>query len=200
MEVKITEPPLTTQFLTTLTFLILISQLHQISCSTPQDNNSTSFIIKSCKTTTYPSLCIKTLIPYASAVKANPLKLCTAALKAAIQGTKNCSAAVSKLSKQKGISQREAGTIKECIGDLKDAVSELKQTATAMSHLRGDDRELQWANAKTYGSAAITDADTCVDDVLEEKVNPAVKKMIRSCVAGVEKLMSNALALINHLY
>ncbi|GFP82380.1 21 kDa protein [Phtheirospermum japonicum] len=107
---------------------------------------------------------------------------------------KNCSATISELSTQKGLRRREARAIKECIGDLKDAVGELKQTAAAMGHLRDGDREFQWANEKTYGSAAITDADTCLDEVLEQKVNPVVKKKIRSCVGRVEKLMSNALA------
>ncbi|KAL3652327.1 hypothetical protein CASFOL_002008 [Castilleja foliolosa] len=195
MEVIITKTPLTT-----LAFLILISQLHQISCSTPPKKTSTRFILKSCQTTTYPSLCVKTLTPYASAVRKNPLKLCTTALAAAIQGTRNCSAAVSKLSNQRGLLRREARAIKGCIGHLKDAVGELKQTAAAMGRLRDGDREFQWANAKTYGSAAITDAETCVDEVLEGKVNPVVKRKIRRCVAGVEKLMSNALALINHLF
>ncbi|GFP80714.1 21 kDa protein, partial [Phtheirospermum japonicum] len=74
------------------------------------------------------------------------------------------------------------------IGDLKDAVGELKQTAAAMGHLRDGDRKFQWANAKTYGSAAITDADTCLDEVLERKVNPVVKKKIRAVLVGLRNL------------
>ncbi|KAK6117880.1 hypothetical protein DH2020_048380 [Rehmannia glutinosa] len=189
----------TIHFLTTLIFLILISHAHPTACATPS-KTSTNFIKKSCNTTTYPSLCVKTLTPYAASVGTNPLKLCTAALAAAIQATNNCTTTVSKLANQKGITRPEARAIKDCIGDMKDAVYELKQTLAAMGHLGDADREFQWANAKTYASAAITDAETCVDGFLGRKVNPTVKKKIRSCVSDVEKLMSNALSLINHLY
>ncbi|KAL8534289.1 hypothetical protein ACS0TY_010338 [Phlomoides rotata] len=189
---------LITKLLTISTLLLIASHLHPISASA--SSSSTNFVTKSCNTTTYPSLCIKTLKPLASKVGTSPLRLCNAALTVAIQGTNNCSATVTKLLKQKGLKRAEASAIKECIGDMKDAVYELKQTVSAMGHLRDADREFQWANAKTYASAAITDAETCVDAFLGRKVNPTVKKKIRSCVSQVQKLMSNALSLINHLY
>ncbi|KAK6117759.1 hypothetical protein DH2020_048506 [Rehmannia glutinosa] len=52
----------TIHFLTTLIFLILISHAHPTACATPS-KTSTNFIKKSCNTTTYPSLCVKTLTP-----------------------------------------------------------------------------------------------------------------------------------------
>ncbi|KAL7147559.1 hypothetical protein ABFS83_06G115500 [Erythranthe nasuta] len=192
-------------FLTILTvFLTLTSLARHTSAASKKVplSSSQAFIKKSCNTTTYPSLCIKTLTPYAPSVGTSRFKLCNAALSAAIKAAGNCSAAVSKLSStQKGIARPEARAIKECIGDLKDAVYELKQTVAAMGRLgKGADRDFQWANAKTYASAAITDAETCVDGFLGRKVNPVVRRKIRSCVVGVEKLISNALSLINRLY
>ncbi|GFQ05676.1 21 kDa protein [Phtheirospermum japonicum] len=127
----------------------------------------------------------KTLTPYASAIKTNPLKLCTTALAAAVQATKNCSAAVSEALEPEGASSAGGAGDQGVIGDLKDAVGDLKQTAAAMGHLRGGDRKFHWVNAKTYGSAAITDADTCLDEVLERKVNPVVKKKIRAVLVGL---------------
>lgn len=183
--------------LSILTLLIVVLTSHNIK---PISGAATNFIKKSCSTTTYPSLCVKTLGPYASSVGTNPLKLCKVALKVAVQATTNCSATVTKLSKQKGIGRPEALAIKDCIGDLKDAVNELKDTLTAMGNLGHADKDFQWANAKTYASAAITDADTCVDGFLDRKLNAAVKKKIKNCVSGVEKQISNSLALINHLY
>lgn len=177
--------------------ILLLLTSHNIK---PISGAPTNFIKKSCTATTYPPLCIKTLAPYASSVGTSPLKLCKVALKAAVQATTNCSATVTKVSKQKGIGRPEALAIKDCIGDLKDAVKELKDTLTAMAHLRDADKEFQWANAKTYASAAITDADTCVDGFLGRKVNAVVNNKIKTCVSGVEKQISNALTLINHLY
>ncbi|KAG8390258.1 hypothetical protein BUALT_Bualt01G0065000 [Buddleja alternifolia] len=150
------------------------------AASRTPDNTNTYFIKKSCNTTTYSSLCTKTLTPYASAVGTSPVKLCNAALTVAVQATTNCSTAVSKLSNQKDLTRPDARAIKDCIGDLKDAVYELKQTVNAMKHLGDSDREFEWANAKTYASAAITDAETCVDEKL---VNGSAKKKIKSCVS-----------------
>ncbi|KAL6531232.1 hypothetical protein OROHE_014301 [Orobanche hederae] len=193
MEVFVKSPP-TVHFPTTLTiFILIISQIHHRT-------TATSFILKSCSTTLYPSLCASTLTPYASAVNNNPLKLCSVALAVAIQAPKNCTAAVTNLEKQKGVGRPEASAIKDCIGDMKDAVAELKQTVDAMGHLGDDDdREFQLSNAKTYASTALTDMETCVDGFLDEKVNRVVTKKIRSCISGVEKLISIALSLINHL-
>ncbi|XP_051123017.1 pectinesterase inhibitor 4-like [Andrographis paniculata] len=178
--------------------ILLMSHVPHSATAQPQ---SLTFVKKSCQTTTYPPICLKTLTPYAASVGTSRLKLCNAALTAAIQAATECSATVSNLAKnQKGIGRPEARAIKECIGDLKHAVYELKQTVGAMRRLGDADREFQWANAKTYASAAITDAETCTDGFLGRKVDAAVKKKIRSCVSGVEKLISNSLSLINHLY
>ncbi|XP_057774473.1 pectinesterase inhibitor 4-like [Salvia miltiorrhiza] len=187
-------------FLITLVALTLSINIIVPTSAATSKESSTNFVVKSCKTTTYSSLCVKTLLPYASTVGTNPLKLCKVALKAAVLATYNCSATVTKLAKQKGLKKAEAMAVKDCIGDLKDAITELKDTLTAMTHMNDGDREFQWANAKTYASAAITDADTCVDGILDRKVNTAVRNKIKSCATAVEKHMSNALALINHLY
>ncbi|KAK6794304.1 hypothetical protein RDI58_007757 [Solanum bulbocastanum] len=80
------------------------------------------------------------------------------------------------------------------------SVYELKQAVDAMGHLGDKDKEFQLANAKTYASSVITDADSCTDGFSGRKVNPTVKKMINSSMANITKLASNALALINHLY
>ncbi|KAK6132165.1 hypothetical protein DH2020_034090 [Rehmannia glutinosa] len=197
MEVSsLTKPSL----LTILTFLVLIFSHPLTTSSSKIPKTHTNFIKKSCNTTTYPSLCVKSLTRYAATVRSNSLKLCSAALTVAIQSTRSCYATVSTLANWKDISRPEALAVKDCIGDLKDAVYQLKQTVSAMGHLGEADREFQWANAKTYASAAITDAETCVDGFLGRKVNRNVKTKIRGCVSDVEKHMSNALSLINHLY
>ncbi|KAL2550212.1 Plant invertase/pectin methylesterase inhibitor superfamily protein [Forsythia ovata] len=171
-------------------------------CASPSKvpKTYTSFITKSCMNTTYPPLCVKILTPYAPSVGTKPLNLCNAALTAAILAANNASATVLKIAKQNGLALYDAKAIKDCIGDIKDTVYELKLTLNAMGHLNDPDKEFQWANAKTWASAAITDMDSCMDGLTGRKVNPVVKKKIRSSITGVQKLISNALSLINHLY
>lgn len=161
----------------------------------------TDYIITKCRATTYASLCIKTLTPYAASIKTNPLYLCNVALNVAIQSAKKASASVKNLVSQKqGITRTEAAIIKECIGDIKDVIYELKDAMNAMAHLGDPDRDFQWSNAKTRASAAITDAETCKDGFFERKVNPVVKKKIGAYISALEKQIGSALSLINHLY
>lgn len=184
------------QIFSVLTILLFIS----LAQSASPLKASKTFITKSCTNATYPPLCVKTLIPYAPKVGTKPLKLCNAALTEAILAASNASAAVSKIAKQNGLARYEAKAIKDCIEDMKDTVYELKLTLNAIGHLNDPDKELQWDNAKTWASAAITDIESCMDGFSGRKVNPIVKKKIRSSITGVQKLTSNALSLINHLH
>lgn len=183
--------------------LLLLPAKNESAASTYNktvSSNYTNFIKTKCNATTYPYPCLKTLIPYASSVKANATRMCTAALNVAIQGARNATLTVKGIRKQKGISTAESAIIRDCIDDLKDAVYELRQTVGAMGHLGDADRDFQWDNAKTYASAVITDVDSCMDGFSGQKVDAAVKKTIRNVVYYVTQLASNALSLINHLY
>ncbi|KAL2550194.1 Plant invertase/pectin methylesterase inhibitor superfamily protein [Forsythia ovata] len=187
------------QVFNVLSIFLLIS-LAQCASPSKVQETYTNFITKSCNNTMYPALCVQTLTPYAPSVGTRPLKLCNAALKAAILSARHASATVSKIAKRNRIARYEAKAIKDCIGDMKDTVYELKLTLNAMGHLNEPDKDFQWANAKTWASAAITDADSCIDGFSGRKVNPVVKKKIGSRITEVQKRISIALSLINHLY
>ncbi|XP_015069092.1 pectinesterase inhibitor 4-like [Solanum pennellii] len=179
--------------------VLFLSQTH-VLVTAAKDSN-TNFVKTKCQITTYPSLCVKTLIPYASSVKTNSTKLCKEALNVATKGARDATAIVLNLKKQKGITRYEAAAIKDCIEDVKDAVYELKLAVEAIGHLGDKDKAFQLANAKTYASAAITDADSCTGGLTDQgKVNPKVMDAISRSMAVVIKLSSNALSLINHIY
>ncbi|KAJ8551180.1 hypothetical protein K7X08_000550 [Anisodus acutangulus] len=196
--------PNPSKLIKTLFPILLIILLRTISRAQGNSNlekvSYNDFIKSKCNITTYPSLCLKTLLPYASSVQTNPIKLCDTALDIAIDGARNASDMISELEKKKGVTKYEAAAIKDCIGDLKDAVYELKETLGAMDHLNDPDKEFQWDNAKTYASAVISDANSCLDGFSDRKVNPVVKTKISGAISYVTKLSSNALAFINHLY
>lgn len=182
-----------------VTTLVLISFLQPTSTSSPKFPKAyLNFIKTSCNSTTYPSLCYKTLSPYAGSIKTSYLKLCYLALSVTIKAARNTSTMVSNLAKQKGLVSAEASAIRDCIVNIQDSVDELQQTLRAMANLRGADKEFQLANAKTWASAAITDEDTCMEGFSGRKVSAAVKKKVKSSILGVSKLNSNALSLINH--
>ncbi|CAI9092065.1 OLC1v1027212C1 [Oldenlandia corymbosa var. corymbosa] len=161
----------------------------------------TNFIKTKCSTATNSLVCLQTLYPFAATIQTSNLKLCTTALEAAINGTKNASTTVTKLANQKQLSSMDVAALKDCLSDSKDAVSELKHTISALQHLKGPDRDFQWANAKTWGSAALSYAESCRDGFsVKKRVTPAVRQKIDSSFAKIEKLMSISLFFINHLY
>ncbi|KAK3009822.1 hypothetical protein RJ639_013947 [Escallonia herrerae] len=180
--------------------LLLISYIHNSDAASKQSTTNTAFITASCNSTTYPTLCYKTLSPYAASVRNNPLRLCNTALTVTIKAASNATRMVSKLAKQNGITSGEAAVIKDCIENLQDSVYELKQSVKAMGSLgSAADKEFQMSNVKTWVSAAITDENTCMDGFSGRKASVAVKNKIRSSILGLARLTSNTLSLINHL-
>ncbi|XP_059625470.1 21 kDa protein-like [Cornus florida] len=183
-----------------ITVLVFISHMKPTLAS-KAPKTCTNFIKTSCNSTTYPSLCYKSLSPYAPSVKTSPKGLCNAALSVTIRAARNTLSVVSKLTEQKGITHTEAATIKDCIENVGDSIDDLKQSLKAMGSLIGAkaDKESLMADVKTWMSAAITDEDTCTDGFAGRNISPTVKNTIRNSKLGIAKLTSNALSLINHL-
>ncbi|KAI3712570.1 hypothetical protein L1987_71129 [Smallanthus sonchifolius] len=170
------------------------------STTTTTNQNYTNFVKTSCNSTTYPSVCLTSLLPYATAVKSNPLKLVKQALSITLKSASSARSSVSKLAKDKNITKGDAAVLKDCIGDIQDSIGEIKDSLQAISTLRSSkDRKFMISNAQTWTSAAITNEDSCTDGISDEEINPAVKKKIRSSIVIIARQSSNALYLINHL-
>ncbi|KAB1210838.1 21 kDa protein [Morella rubra] len=190
--------------LTIVLNLLFLSYIHTTlaatATSTVSTKNYDKYIKTACRRTTYSQVCYSSLSPYASKIKENPLKLCTAALSVSIKAAKNASSTIAKLSKQKGLTRREAAVIKDCIENTKDAIYELKESLDAMGHLRGSDLKFQIADIKTWVSAALTDENTCTDGFDGQRLSAAVKNKVRNAILNVARTTSNALSLINSIY
>ncbi|XP_055828292.1 pectinesterase inhibitor 4-like [Solanum dulcamara] len=182
-----------------LAIVLFISQTQALATDS---SAYTNFIKTKCNITTHPSLCVKTLTPYASSVKTNPTILCKEALRVAIKGARDASLILWNLKKQDGISRYEAVAIKDCVEAVKTSVYELKRSVNTIGHLgSGEDKESQLHNAISYASSALTNAETCIDGFSEseEKVNPNVKMVIDRSITVIKTLASNALSLISDL-
>jgi pectinesterase inhibitor-like protein len=193
--------PLAYQVLVILLTLLPISTPPTALAATSSSQITYTQNIKTaCNSTLYPQLCYKSLSPYASKIKGNPQRLCKTALSIALQAARNASSTVSNVQKQKTLTRYEASVIKDCVVNIKDSIDELKQSLKAMPLLSGSDKEFQMSNIKTWVSAALTDDNTCMDELDGgQKISAAVKNKIRNSVLIVARLTSNALALINTL-
>ncbi|KAJ0043995.1 hypothetical protein Pint_17250 [Pistacia integerrima] len=159
-------------------FLFLISNLQTAIAAVSTDKTCSNtykiYILTSCNSTTYPADCYKSLKSYYNTIKTDPLKLCKTSLKKAI--------------------------VKDCIDEISDSIDELKDSLDEMEHLgTGSRLHLQIANIQTWVSAALTDENTCTDEIDEgNKVSKSVKNKIRKSVVNLAKQTSNSLALINN--
>ncbi|GKV17604.1 hypothetical protein SLEP1_g28084 [Rubroshorea leprosula] len=190
--------------LSILLLLLMITNMEPVSSTATATTkaSSTSYITyvqTACSSTTYPEDCYNSLSSYASTIKANPQKLCKAALTVTLKATKNASAVIKSLSKMKGLPPGDSAVIKDCADNVKDSVDRLKQSLKALKNLRGYDREFQLANMKTWASAALTDHITCADAINDGNVSSSVNRKINTRIRYLERLTSNLLAILNSL-
>ncbi|XP_024963875.1 pectinesterase inhibitor 10-like [Cynara cardunculus var. scolymus] len=170
------------------------------SSSTKTTKTYTNFVKTSCNSTTYPSICLTYLLPYATAVKSNPQRLVKHALSATLKSAATTRVTVLKLAKAKNITKGDAAVLKDCVEEIQDSIDEIKNSLKAISSLKSSaNKKFVISNAQTWTSAAITDENTCIDEFSEENVSPAIKSKIRNSIIRIARLSSNALYLINHL-
>ncbi|CAN6995475.1 unnamed protein product [Brassica oleracea var. botrytis] len=194
----------------TLVFVFLTSTNIQMTAATPSSysQNHKMFVKTACNSTTYPDKCYKSLSTYSTAIKSDPIKLCTTALKLNVKSAKEATSVVAKLLKksQKSAAGRKSKMVpetlilKDCLEEMEDTVVELKQAITEMKTLRaGDSIAEHITNVRTWVSSALTDEGTCTDGFEEVKVNKETKKTVTKVVQELATTTSNTLALITNL-
>ncbi|GKF36496.1 putative pectinesterase, partial [Tanacetum coccineum] len=143
---------------------------------------------------------LTSLLPYATAVKSNPLRLVKQALSATLKSASTTRSTISKLAKAKNVTKGDAAVLKDCIEDIQDSIGEIKDSLTAISKLKSSqDKKFVLSNAQAWTSAAITDEYSCIDGMEDEDVSEAVMTKIKTSIVSIARLSSNALSLINHL-
>ncbi|XP_050222860.2 pectinesterase inhibitor 4-like, partial [Mercurialis annua] len=182
-----------------ITSLLFISNI-QISSATTKKTTYKTYLKTACNSTTYPSLCYATLSPYTSTIQTNDLKLCNAALAITLNAVTYTSTAVRSLLKLKGLSKSDVAVIKDCRYEIAESIDEIKQSLRALKNLKNAaDKAFEIDNIKTWISAAITDENTCTDGFEGIKVSSKVKSKIKKSILKINRLTSNALALVNKL-
>ncbi|XP_010555620.1 PREDICTED: 21 kDa protein [Tarenaya hassleriana] len=168
--------------------------------------NYRAFVKTACNSTTYPTMCYNSLSPYASAIKADEIKLCTTALSLNAKAAKEASSVVSKLLKNAQIScgsirRPETLILRDCLDEIRDTADELKQAAVELKTLsrRGGDAAERVMNARTFVSSALTDETTCTDEFDERKVNADMKKKVKKAMVNLARTTSITLALFTGL-
>ncbi|GMI75630.1 Pectin Methylesterase Inihibitor 7 [Hibiscus trionum] len=188
------------QAIVALTLLFSITNPSSAARLVPQSKASnTDYVKTSCEVTMYPDICYQTLSAYASTIQTSPRELANTALSISLNGAQSTSTLVLKLSKEHGLTRGEAVAIADCVETMSDSVDELRQSMAEMKDLKGPEFQMKMSNIQTWVSAALTNEDTCMDGIEAKAVNGKIKDTIRSNIARVAHLTSNALAFINRL-
>lgn len=112
-------------------------------------NNDTSFVETSCKSTTYPTVCVQYLLPYASKIQRSPKKVALVALSRSAANVHSCQ----NRKKLKNLKPIEYEAIADCLVVLSDS-EELRIRFRSWS---------TWVNVVTWVSAAFTNEDIGLD-------------------------------------
>ncbi|CAG7894224.1 hypothetical protein BRARA_B02719 [Brassica rapa] len=197
------EPKLTHLCYCLLVFLPLLSQSAIANpSSSPNHSNNINFIVSSCRTTRYPTLCVKCLAAFASKIRCNENRLAQTGLAVTLVRVRSTTAYLAKLTKARRVKRREYLAVKDCVENLGDGLTMLAQSMREMKRVGRSGRgreEFLWrlSNVETWVSAALTDETTCLDGFDGKFMDGVVKMAIRRRVVHVARVTGNALALVN---
>lgn len=185
--------------------LLLLSILYVAGTATSASTTSssasaTNFIKASCTATKYPALCVESLSLYATSINQSPRQLIQTALAVSADKAQSTKTFVYKLTKFKGVKPREKAAIKDCFEEIDDTVDRLVKSVKelkSMGSSKGSDFQWHISNVQTWISAGLTDENTCVDGFAGKALNGRIKNSIQARFVHVERVTSNALALIN---
>lgn len=178
-------------------FLILTVHSPEGSSAVPANQN---FIESSCKATTYPDLCIKSLTPSATTIQNSPHQMAVIALEVSLNRTKLAQTFMHQLIKFKGLLAKQQAAIKDCADEVKDSLDRVNNSYSEMKSLdQATGEEFMWhmSNVETWISAALTDDTTCMDGFSDPATSGKIKESVRAHITSVAHYTSNALALIN---
>ncbi|KAF5731084.1 hypothetical protein HS088_TW19G00688 [Tripterygium wilfordii] len=180
--------------------ILTIAGTAQPSSRSPVKSDAASFIKESCGATQYPAVCVRYLSVYAKAIKQSPGQLAQVALSVSLAKAQTIKTNVSRMKYLRGLKARELAAIKDCAEEMDDMVDRLTKSAQElklMGRARGQDFVWHASNAQTWTSAALTDANTCLDGFSGRAFDGRVKASITVQVTNVIQVTSNALALVN---
>ncbi|KAI3786235.1 hypothetical protein L1987_45370 [Smallanthus sonchifolius] len=155
-----------------------------------------TLVKSSCSSTSYPELCYSTIISHpqlTTKVKTQKdvIELAVDITQTAVQ--KNYFQ-IKKLTTRKGLTPREIAALHDCLQMVSETLEELREVTKGLEEYQ---TKKSLANdLKTLMSSAITDQETCLDGFSHDAADKKVRKELEKGQVKVEKMCSNALAMI----
>uniref|UniRef100_A0A0D9XLD1 Pectinesterase inhibitor domain-containing protein n=1 Tax=Leersia perrieri TaxID=77586 RepID=A0A0D9XLD1_9ORYZ len=197
--------------------LLLLATASRPSPSSASDDATTTttttseFVRTWCAGTGYPTLCAATLSPYSTTVGTSLAKLAWAALTVTLSATRNATSTMKSMasSGHTNLPPVAAQAAGDCASMLGDGADSLRRCVDAMARVAAAEKEKEMTgrmvrfevdNVRTWASAALTDADMCVEGFRGAAAGGeggGVREVVKGHVMGVVHLTSNALAIVD---
>ncbi|OMO70546.1 Pectinesterase, catalytic [Corchorus capsularis] len=107
---------------------------------------------------------------------------------------------IKKLLNRKGLTEREKTALHDCLETIDETLDELHQAVEDLHEYPNKKTLVQHADdLKTLMSAAMTNQETCLDGFSHDDADKKIRKVLISGEKYVEKMCSNALAMIKNM-
>lgn len=167
-------------------------------------SRSKAYIEAACRSTRYPGLCVHCLSLFTNnngTTLHNPQELARMALTVSLYKALQTRFYLQKVAKElRAGKAKEYPVVIDCLEQINDSVDQLSQSIKELRGLDGasvtDDFSYHISNVVTWTSAALTDANSCVDQFPGRRMSK-LKATLKVKVLNVVQVTSNALALFN---
>ncbi|XWS12224.1 hypothetical protein CRYUN_Cryun37aG0071500 [Craigia yunnanensis] len=170
------------------------------------DESDTSHhaIVKSaCSSTLYPDLCFSAVAtaPAATTKKVTSKKdVIELSLNITTTAVEHNYFNIKKLLAKMGLTEREKTALHDCLETIDETLEELHQAVEDLHEYPNKKSLTQHADdLKTLMSAAMTNQETCLDGFSHEDADKKIRKALIKGEKYVEKMCSNALAMIKNM-
>ncbi|KAM1188643.1 hypothetical protein ACFX13_025233 [Malus domestica] len=173
--------------------------------SDDETNEASHAIVKSsCSSTLYPELCFSTLALHPEAAKkvSSQKDAIELSLNITTKAVQHNFFTVEKLlkSRKNKLTKREKGALHDCLETIDETLDELHDAVEDLHEYPNKKTLTQHADdLKTLISSAITNQETCLDGFSHDDADKKVRKVFLAGQVHVEKLCSNALAMIKNM-
>ncbi|KAL7180575.1 hypothetical protein ACSBR1_043716 [Camellia fascicularis] len=198
-------------FLVLFSSLLLIAAVIGIVAGVTSHKNNTiessanhAIIKSSCSSTFYPDLCFSAIasVPGLSQKVTNQKDVIMMSLNITITAVERNYFIVEKLEKKRknSLTGREKTALHDCLETIDDTLDELRKVELDLNMYPNKKSLSQHADdLKTLMSAAMTNQETCLDGFSHDGADKRVRKVLEEGENHVEKMCSNALAMIKNM-
>ncbi|XP_023758428.1 pectinesterase [Lactuca sativa] len=163
------------------------------------DSEAHAIVKSACSSTFYPELCYSTVTSHPDVtIKVKNLKnVIELAVNITVTAVEQTYFQIKKLTTRKGLTKREITALHDCHQMISETLHELLDVMKGLQKYQTKESLRHHANdLKTLMSSAITNQETCYDGFSHDEADKNVRKELEQGERRVEKMCSNALAMI----